>query len=507
MNKRLIFHFYANNGWRDNIANRCHFNCLNYFSDVFTDSVIVIVNDGLPDNEILEIKKKFVEVIKSGTITVKVTGNTPFYEGNTFYNEVIIENEKYNGLIFFAHNKGVSNVDKKEISKNAVLSWICGLYYYGLKFEDEVERELCSNQRSTFYGPYLMKEDYINNKNHIWYAGTFYWVNPCRLFKNFDEIPKLFDREYAEWLPGELGNHDYLKSHGNIILQDSDLYHNWQYSASHSSLSEEEYNDFVSFKDKMTSFFKEYRYSILTCNFNKYEIMREISGKQDDVEYIYVTDDYDLKSDTWNIVYDKDLDGLESFQKVQKVRENPFKYCSTSTCVRIDASIEVIGSIDKLVDDFHRSNADIGIMVHPERDNIFDEYDAWASFRKMDGDEKERIIPLLENEGCNLSIKGLYETGLMICVNNVYTESFLSTYSKIMERLNVELGRVRVDQAVFSAVMNTYGFVNTFKMSHQCIQSKSLQSMEHCSCFTCIVHNIPSTGYFKGTMVNLYEIK
>lgn len=506
MNKRLVFHFYANNGWRDNIANICHFNCLNYFSHLFTDSVIVIVNDGLSSEELLEVKKKFIDVIKSETVIIKIAENTPFYEAATFYNEVI-RNDKYNGLIFFGHNKGVTNVLNSEYSKTSILSWICGLYYYGLNFANEAETELYSKPLGTFYGPFLMKDNYIGNKNHMWYAGTFYWVNQRRLLKNFDEIPSVFDREYAEWLPGELGNDDYLKSHGNVILDDSDLYHIWQYAARKSAKSEEEYSDFVEFKNKMTNFFKEYKYSVLTCNFGNYEIMREVTGKQDDAEYIYITDVPDLESKTWKIVYDSELDGLEPFQKVQKVRENPFKYCSTSICVRIDASIEVIGSLDKLVDDFLMTNSDIGIMVHPERNNIFDEYDKWEEFRGIDGTEKENIIPLLQQEGCDLSIKGLYETGFMLYVNSIYTKRFLQKYSEIIGKITGEIGRVRVDQAVFSAVMNKYGYLNVFKMSHQCIQSNSLQSMEHNSCFTCVVHNIPDTGYFKDNLIPLYQIK
>lgn len=46
-----------------------------------------------------------------------------------------------------------------------------------------------------------------------------------------------------------------------------------------------------------------YRYSILTYNFNGYEILREIENPQDDVEYIYVTDNQEFKSDTWNVIF------------------------------------------------------------------------------------------------------------------------------------------------------------------------------------------------------------
>ena len=500
--RRLIYHFYLGDNWADNIANKCHFNCLEHFSYLFDESIIVISSNTASENDIIEVKQRFSSVIKSKILTFKVSENNRYYEADTFKTEIIDNAAKLDGITFFAHNKGVSNVLDNSKSKTAILSWICALYYYGLNFIDEVEKYLCSDPGTVFYGPYLMKENYIGNKNHIWYAGTFYWINTGRLLKNCESIPEITDREYAEWFPGELFDGSRLKSHNGYILNDSDLYRNWLFFAKNSALSEEEYNNFLSFKNKVSYFFSEYKYTILTCNFNNYEIMREISNPQDDVEYIYVTDDESIKSSTWKIIADHDLDGLTPFEKVKKVRENPFKYCSTNTCVRIDASIEVIGSIDKLVDAFYMSNCDIGAMVHPERDNVYDEYDKWISWRGVNPDEKENVINALEKFGCNLSIKGLYETGLMIYMNNVYTKSLLK---KLSEALNA-VGEVRVDQAVFSSVVNSFDLVYLFPMSHECIQSNALVSMEHNSCFTCVVHDIPEYGYVKNKYVKLYNI-
>ena len=505
--RRLVFHFYANKGWQGNIANICHFNCLKHFSNVFDEATIVVCDGGAGEESISEAKHLFVDIFDSIPVTVKTAQNTHYFEAETFYNEIVSKAGKLDGITFFAHNKGVSNVNDKDKSKTAILSWICGLYYYGLNFADEAEKELTADKRTTFYGPYLMTASYIKNKSNLWYAGTFYWVNAGRLLRNSDELPCIYDREYAERMPGDVLDREFLKTHNNRILIDSDLYRNWIYFAKLSSTSDDEYRGFLAFRDEMMGFFKdEPKYTVLTCNFGKYEIMREIRNKQDDVEYIYVTDDEDLTSDTWKIIYDHDLDGLTPIQKVQKVRENPFKYCSTTTCVRIDASIEVIGSLDNIVNDFHEANSDIGIMVHPERDNIFDEYDKWEEFRGLDTDEKGFVSKKLSELGCDTSVKGLYETGFMIYVNNEYVRNLLSMYSFVMGEINSEFGTVRVDQAVFSAVFNAFGNVYVFPMSHKCIQSNVLQSMEHNSCFTCIVKNIPDEGYVNGTMKKLYTI-
>ena len=503
--KKLVFHFYADIGWDENIANVCHFSCLEHFSNVFDEAVVVVSDGGIGKDGLLKVKGKFTEIFNDIPLTLKTAPKTPYFEADTFYSEIVSKSGESGGIVFFAHNKGVSNVKDKNKSKTAILSWICGLYFYGLSHIEEVEYELSANKRTIFYGPYLMTADYISNKNKLWYAGTFYWVNSGRLARTVESIPPISDREYAEWLPGEVGNTVFLKSHSGV-LNDTDLYHNWMYAAKKSARSVEEYQEFLTFREKIMGWFKEYQYTILTCNFGKYEIMREIWHKQDDVEYVYLTDDEKLTSDTWKITYDHDLDGLTPIQKLQKVRENPFKYCSTTTCVRIDASIEVTGSLDKLIRDFHEANSDIGIMVHPERDNVFDEYDKWEEFRALDPKEKPFVTEALSRMGCDLTIKGLYETGFMVYVKNEYTDILLRKYAEIMNNLVSEFGVVRVDQVVFSSVMNSFGNVYVFPMSHQCIQSKELRSMEHNSCFTCIVKDIPENGYIKNEFMKLYTI-
>lgn len=504
--KRLVYHFYAGRGCLDNVANICHFRCLKYYSEVFDEAIIVIVCDDNLVEDANEIKKKFIDILNTPNITFKIRQNNPYYEAGTFYDEIVDNPTPYGGLTFFGHNKGVSNVFDEDKSKTAILSWICALYYYGLNFTDEVEKELCSKPSSIFYGPYLMQDSYIANKYHLWYAGTFYWVNSERLKRN-RTIPVMCDREYAEWLPGEIGGIGTATSHGLIYLPDSDLYRNWKYYARNCADSEKEYEDYLWFKDRCTEgLVDEKRYTVLTYNFGGYEIMRELGAKLPDVEYIYVTDDPTLTSETWEVVYDESLDGLDVFEKVMRVRENPFKYCSTSLCIRIDASIEVLGSLDKLVDDFYMANKDIGVMVHPERDNAFDEYDKWISFRGCDPSEKEEVIESLKENGCDLSVKGLYETGFMIYMKSPYVKRFLGKYSKLIRNVVDNCGKIRVDQVVFSAALNTYRGVYVWPMSHDCIQSQYLQSMEHNSCFTCVVTNIPETGYLMGEEKKLYNL-
>ena len=107
------------------------------------------------------------------------------------------------------------------------------------------------------------------------------------------------------------------------------------------------------------------KYSVITYVFNGYEKPREVINPDPDVEYIMVTDDESTKLNTWKVVVDHSLDGLSGFDKCYYVRYNCFKYCHTDICIRIDGSIEIKGSLDRLVDEFVKGDYDAAFMVHP----------------------------------------------------------------------------------------------------------------------------------------------
>ena len=52
----------------------------------------------------------------------------------------------------------------------------------------------------------------------------------------------------------------------------------------------------------------KFKYTILSFIIGKnYERVHEIKNKQDDVEYLLITDDPELESDTWTVIIDRDL--------------------------------------------------------------------------------------------------------------------------------------------------------------------------------------------------------
>ena len=128
--KKMVFHFYINEGWEENFANSIHFKCLEHYSHIFNESLIVIAFDPGNEHLIPDVKKKFVDCIKSNIVTFKIVPNDPYFEGGTFKREIIDKAAEIEGLVFFAHNKGVACLSTQGIyDADSLAIWICAMYF------------------------------------------------------------------------------------------------------------------------------------------------------------------------------------------------------------------------------------------------------------------------------------------------------------------------------------------------------------------------------------------
>lgn len=252
--KKLVFHFYVTEDWATNEVNKAHFLCLEYYSHIFTDALVCICTDKENEHLVPSVRAKFASILKCGSVTLKTVENSLYCEAATLKAEVVDKAADIEGLVFFGHNKGISKMSALDgYNMDSLLVWICAMYFYNLEFLDEVEHELCADFVKTFYGAFLMYADFINNASHTWYSGTFYWVNCGRLIK-WGKTPKIFDREYAEWLPGQVFGDDityYLTTHNKLILYDDDLYKNARSASERIAKTEEDKVNFNNFADSI----------------------------------------------------------------------------------------------------------------------------------------------------------------------------------------------------------------------------------------------------------------
>ena len=197
------------------------------------------------------------------------------------------------------------------------------------------------------------------------------------------------------------------------------------------------------------------RYTVLTYIFNHYEKVHEVVEKDQEADYVLITDDPQLKSETWRVVYDPMLDTYSPFGKCYDVRFHPFRYAKTPIVVRIDGSVEVRRSLKPIVDEFERGKYDRCVMIHPHRNLMRDEYDVWIKTRRYPAEQAQRCMKAMERMGYNLSQRGLIQ-GCFEVVRNTAVNHDLNdmTFGLLALMGN---GRIeRLDQTVTSFVLQRF---------------------------------------------------
>lgn len=218
-------------------------------------------------------------------------------------------------------------------------------------------------------------------------------------------------------------------------------------------------------------------YTVLTYIIGDYETVHELEFDPSTtpyVEYLLVTDNKDLKSDTWKVIYDETLvnDDLHTFDRCYNIRFDLFKYATHDICVRIDGSIGINKPLDNIVQTFIDGDYDGCLNIHPGCDNIIEEYFRWVIKRGFSPFEAIFHIKYIQDSlGYNFQTKGLIELCLSINKRGNLTNSIdfdmkkMLTESNVNNYLQENIGKpthyTRLDQILFTAlVFSKYNNLN-----------------------------------------------
>ena len=199
--------------------------------------------------------------------------------------------------------------------------------------------------------------------------------------------------------------------------------------------------------------------SVLTYIIGNYEVVHEIEYKTPGFEYVLVTDNHEITSSTWNVLYVNNPHPEDNFDACFNIRYNPFYYVTTDVVIKIDGSMGVAGNLDYLVDYFNKNNYDICLEMHPTRMSQFDEYVAWVQQRNYPIEQANKVLNFLHGyEGYDVKKNyGLYQYNFMIQrrnkVNldlNMMTLSFCKYLAPEGKQID------RLDQTIGSFVINKY---------------------------------------------------
>lgn len=226
---------------------------------------------------------------------------------------------------------------------------------------------------------------------------------------------------------------------------------------------------------------KKYKYSILCYIINNYELIHEIEDIEDDIEYILVTDNKNLKSNTWKIIYldDNKFNTMSVFEKCYYIRFNLFDFCSSDICVYFDACITLKKSITEYVLTF-MNDYDLCLLIHPDRDNIIDELNIWEKYRGYNHEQSKNIIKFSKQINYDFSIKGLIECTFRIEKNTKSNQIINQIVFYFLKYIGINNDIDRLDQCIYTIIINKfYDISKILPLNEQIIYSNYLQHCYH----------------------------
>lgn len=227
MTKKLVFSFFVSEDTYGLKINDIHFRCLHRYRDVFDTVDVTLIVNSREDNCMdfaYDAETRFLRIFRGKDISFSIIDNNEFRESRVFYDKIASKLDD-NELVFFGHNKGVSNVSR--FNDREIYTWVCGMYYYSLNFMDEVDKALVGGKFFSF-GSFLTRNEEPEryNKYGWYYIGTFFWINCVKLRSYMRThgigLPEMGDRFYDEEFLGNIIDTWPLimaGSHNNAYLQ------------------------------------------------------------------------------------------------------------------------------------------------------------------------------------------------------------------------------------------------------------------------------------------------
>lgn len=213
---------------------------------------------------------------------------------------------------------------------------------------------------------------------------------------------------------------------------------------------------------------KPYKYSVLTYNFGNYEILREIDNPNPDIEYILVTDNNNLKSNTWKIIHFNKFNN--PIENTYYVKYHPFDFISTNLLVLIDGSIKIKNDFSFLIEKLNKN--DLMLKIHPLRKDIYSEIDAWIYSRNYSNENGNFLKNLLKNS--NYEKNGLYEINFLILTRKKSIENLLNLVYSFCKYINPKENISRMDQVIFAYVLNNYfSYLSIYPLTEKILEDNN----------------------------------
>lgn len=208
---------------------------------------------------------------------------------------------------------------------------------------------------------------------------------------------------------------------------------------------------------------KKYKYSIVTSLFNDYEILKEIEHPVDDVEYIVVTDNPYLTSNTWKPVLFNKYDKID-YKEIDwvYVKYFPFEFCSSDKCFYIDGSIKIKEDITPLMEYLVGQGCEYATGTEYPPGSITPKMitETWSKFNIIDPSSGEKIIKYLEENNFSPDEYGVLHTALIFRQNTQFVKDIDTLAWNIMKSYDEGVAGYKINQEALTSSVKRIAYHN-----------------------------------------------
>lgn len=163
--------------------------------------------------------------------------------------------------------------------------------------------------------------------------------------------------------------------------------------------------------------------TVYTCITGNYDDLKTPLGRDPNVRYICFTNNPNLKSDFWEIEMISNPLKLDDIRLARYVKTNPHEFVHTPYSIWIDGSMQLVGSINGIMNHFVQKELDLLTVKHPFCGDVYEELMSCVFFQKGEPEIMARQVYDYRAEGLPAKT-GQVETGLLIRRNDAKLNAF-----------------------------------------------------------------------------------
>ena len=153
---------------------------------------------------------------------------------------------------------------------------------------------------------------------------------------------------------------------------------------------------------------------VYTCITGNYDNLQEIENKEKEIDYYCFTNNKNIKSNTWKIIYieDEKLSNVKLARKI-KILGHPIINENYDILLWMDGAVVFKKKIKDFIKKYLSKDDNLVAFKHGERNSIKDECDACIRFRKETKENIRKILKFYEKENYHHD-NGLIESTVYI---------------------------------------------------------------------------------------------